>query len=124
MSGGDRRKFDLFRDVYKEEVQKKAVFNLDIRETNTKGEVIEQQELSAEQHAEMEFKNQAYERAFKELEGFIPQKPEVATTHLKHYPSISSGTSLSASLSEEEDKEDWKSEKTEKSDETVEIEED
>jgi hypothetical protein len=34
--------FDLFRDVYKEEVQKKAVFNLDIRETNTKGEVIEQ----------------------------------------------------------------------------------
>ena len=70
-AGGDRRKmnFDIMRDVYKKEVQKKAIFNLNV-DFGDQAELS--QEVTPEMTQEIEFKNQVYERAFQELEAFVP----------------------------------------------------
>lgn len=57
-AGGDRKKmdFDVRRDVYFPDV-KEFVFDLKVEKTNARGEKIVQPEKTAEELAEIEFKN-------------------------------------------------------------------
>jgi len=67
--GGDKKKldFDLQRDIYEKDV-KNFMFELDIKRRNQKGELIIPNDKSPEEIAEIEFKNQVYERLFKRIE--------------------------------------------------------
>jgi hypothetical protein len=59
--------FDIHRDVYAKDV-KNFMFELDIKRRNQKGELIIPNDKTLDELAEIELKNQVYERLFKRIE--------------------------------------------------------
>ena len=81
--------FDVKRDVYdlitKKQKVRDYVYELDTHHYNQKGERVDPEEKTAEQVADIEFKNHVYEMVFQDLEILLKEeyKKKVAEQKLK-----------------------------------------
>jgi hypothetical protein len=66
--------FDQKRDCYLPDV-KEFVFDLEVMR-NIKGDLIDKEEKTPEQLAEIEFQNQVYERLFQRIEAEMMPNPD------------------------------------------------